>query len=221
VQTRKVGADGMSKGEAVRYATIDSTLALLFAFCINAAILILAAATFHLNGYHDVADIGDAYQLLSPLLGTPLASTVFALALLASGQNSTVTGTLAGQIVMEGFLDIHLPPWLRRLITRLIAIVPGGSAGSSPGSSRSCRPVIVTALHGEKGVGALLILSQVILSMQLSFAVIPPVYFTGQRSKMGAFVNRRSIAILSWTAVILILGLNTWLVFGALREWLA
>jgi manganese transport protein len=206
VQTRKVGADGMSKREAVRYATIDSTLALLFAFCINAAILILSAATFHPNGYQEVADIGDAYQLLSPLLGTPLASTLFALALLASGQNSTITGTLAGQIVMEGFLDIRLPPWLRRLVTRLIAIVPA---------------VIVTALHGEKGVGALLILSQVILSLQLSFAVIPLVYFTGQASKMGKFVNRRPIAILSWTAAILILALNTWLVLGALREWLA
>jgi manganese transport protein len=206
VQTREIGANRMSMREAVRYATIDSTLALLLAFCINAAILILSAAAFHRHGYHHVADLGDAYQLLSPLLGTTLASTLFALALLASGQNSTITGTLAGQIVMEGFLDIRLPPWLRRLVTRLIAIVPA---------------VIVTALHGETGVGALLILSQVILSLQLSFAVIPLVYFTGQRSKMGEFVNRRPTAILAWMVAILIFGLNTWLVFGVLREWLA
>ena len=158
VQTRKVLPDEASKREAIRFATLDSTVALLFAFFINAAILILAAATFHQTGHQDVADIGDAYRLLTPLLGTTLASTLFAVALLASGQNSTITGTLAGQIVMEGFLDIRLPAWLRRLITRLIAIVPA---------------VIVTAMYGEHGAGALLILSQVILSLQLSFAVVP------------------------------------------------
>jgi len=170
VQTRKVLPDVESKREAIRFATLDSTVALLFAFFINAAILILAAATFHQTGHQDVADIGDAYRLLAPLLGTGLASTLFAVALLASGQNSTITGTLAGQIVMEGFLNIRLPAWLRRLITRLIAIIPA---------------VIVTALYGEHGAGSLLILSQVILSLQLSFAVVPLVHFTSQRKQMG------------------------------------
>jgi manganese transport protein len=169
VQTRRVAPDPASKREAIRFATLDSTVALLFAFFINAAILILAAATFHQTGHQDVADIGDAYHLLAPLLGTTAASTLFAVALLAAGQNSTITGTLAGQIVMEGFLDIRLPAWLRRLITRLIAIVPA---------------VIVTALYGERGVAGLLILSQVILSLQLSFAVVPLVRFTGERRKM-------------------------------------
>ena len=189
VQTRKVLPDAKSKREAIRFATLDSTMALLFAFFINAAILILAAATFHTSGNQEVADIGDAYRLLTPLLGTTLASTLFALALLASGQNSTITGTLAGQIVMEGFLNIRLPPWLRRLITRLIAIIPA---------------VIVTALYGEHGAGALLILSQVILSLQLSFAVVPLVYFTSQKRKMGQFVNSRPLAILAWTVAGLI-----------------
>ena len=176
VQTRKIGPDEASKREAIRFATFDSTLALLFAFFINAAILILSAATFHFSGNQEVAEIGEAYRLLTPLLGATVASTLFAVALLASGQNSTITGTLAGQIVMEGFLDIRLPAWLRRLITRLIAIVPA---------------VIVTALYGEKGTGALLILSQVILSLQLSFAVVPLVLFTSERGKMGA-VHQRS-----------------------------
>jgi len=206
VQTRKVLPDDASRREAVRFATLDSTVALLFAFFINAAILILAAATFHQTGHQDVADIGDAYHLLTPLLGTTLASTLFAVALLASGQNSTITGTLAGQIVMEGFLNIRLPAWLRRLITRLIAIIPA---------------VIVTALYGEKGAGGLLILSQVILSLQLSFAVIPLVYFTGQRSKMGAFTNRPTLAALSWVVAATILGLNAWLLVGTFREWMA
>ena len=178
VQTRKVLPDDESKREAIRFATLDSTVALLFAFFINASILILAAATFHNTGHQEVADIGDAYHLLTPLLGTTLASTLFAVALLASGQNSTITGTLAGQIVMEGFLNIRLPAWLRRLITRLIAIVPA---------------VIVTAMYGERGAGGLLILSQVILSLQLSFAVIPLVYFTSQRRKMGAVREQPSV----------------------------
>jgi manganese transport protein len=205
VQTRRVGGDRESKREAIRFATLDSTVALLFAFCINAAILVLSAATFHWSGNREVADIGDAYQLLSPLLGSGLASALFAVALLASGQNSTVTGTLAGQIVMEGFLDIRLPAWLRRLITRLLAIVPA---------------VIVTALYGEKGTGALLILSQVILSMQLSFAVVPLVLFTSQRAKMGEFVNSRPVAALAWLVAAAILGLNGWLLVGMAREWL-
>ena len=206
VQTRKVLPDDASKREAIKFATLDSTVALLFAFFINAAILILAAATFHTSGHAEVADIGDAYHLLTPLLGTTLASTLFAVALLASGQNSTITGTLAGQIVMEGFLNIRLPAWLRRLITRLIAIIPA---------------VIVTALYGEKGAGSLLILSQVILSLQLSFAVVPLVYFTSQRSKMGRFVNRPLLAVTAWVVAIGILGLNGWLLVGTFREWLA
>jgi manganese transport protein len=203
VQTRKVLPDDASRREAIRFATLDSTVALLFAFFINAAILVLAAATFHQTGHQEVAEIGDAYRLLTPLLGTTVASTLFAVALLASGQNSTITGTLAGQIVMEGFLDIRLPAWLRRLITRLIAIIPA---------------VIVTALYGEHGAGSLLILSQVILSLQLSFAVVPLVYFTSQRGKMGQFVNS---PFLAGTVAIVIGGLNAWLLVGTFRGWLA
>jgi manganese transport protein len=206
VQTRHVLPDPASKREAIRFATLDSTLALLFAFFINAAILILAAATFHPSGYREVADIGDAHKLLAPLLGTGLASVLFAVALLASGQNSTITGTLAGQIVMEGFLNIRLPAWLRRLITRLIAIIPA---------------VIVTALYGERGTGSLLILSQVILSLQLSFAVVPLVLFTSQRSKMGQFVNGRILTASAWIVAVLIMGLNSWLLLGVFREWMA
>jgi manganese transport protein len=206
VQTRNVAEGHGATREAIRFATIDSTVALLLAFFINAAILILSAATFHLSGHTDVADINDAYRLLAPLLGTTVASTLFALALLASGQNSTVTGTLAGQIVMEGFLDIRLPPWLRRLITRLIAIVPA---------------VIVTAMYGARGVGSLLILSQVILSLQLSFAVIPLVLFTSDRRKMGAFANGPLLTAAAWGVAIVIAGLNAWLLVGTFREWVA
>ncbi len=206
VQTRNIGRDAASKREAIKFATFDSTVALLFAFCINAAILILSASTFHFNGHHDVAEIGDAYRLLSPLLGVTFASALFAVALLASGQNSTITGTLAGQIVMEGFLNIRLPAWLRRLITRLIAIIPA---------------VIVTALYGEKGTGALLILSQVILSLQLSFAVVPLVQFTSERRKMGVFTNGPVLKTVAWTVATVIMGLNGWLLVGTFREWLS
>jgi manganese transport protein len=206
VQTRRVAPDPASKREAIRFATLDSTVALLFAFFINAAILILAAATFHQTGHQDVVDIGDAYHLLAPLLGTTAASTLFAVALLAAGQNSTITGTLAGQIVMEGFLDIRLPAWLRRLITRLIAIVPA---------------VIVTALYGERGVAGLLILSQVILSLQLSFAVVPLVRFTGERRKMGEFANGRLLSAGAWAVAAVIVGLNGWLLVGVFGEWVA
>jgi manganese transport protein len=206
VQTRKVLPDAESKREAIRFATLDSTLALLFAFFINAAILILASASFHNSGHQEVADIGDAYRLLTPLLGTTAASTLFAIALLASGQNSTITGTLAGQIVMEGFLNIRLPAWLRRLITRLIAIVPA---------------VIVTALYGERGAAGLLILSQVVLSLQLSFAVVPLVYFTSQRGKMGEFVNSRVLSTAAWFVAVIIMGLNGWLLVGTFKAWLA
>ncbi|MBC7944402.1 MAG: divalent metal cation transporter, partial [Burkholderiales bacterium] len=182
-----------------------STLALMLALFINAAILIVAAATFYRSGNHEVAEIGEAYQLLSPLLGVAGASTLFAIALLASGQSSTLTGTLAGQIVMEGFLNIRLRPWLRRLITRLIAIVPA---------------VIVTALYGESGTAKLLILSQVILSMQLSFAVFPLVMFTSDRRKMGEFVNPPWRTALAWSVAVLIAVLNIWLLFQVFRGWL-
>jgi manganese transport protein len=180
----------------VRFAFIDSTIALSLALFINAAILIVAAATFHTSGNTQVAEIQDAYKLLSPLLGVGAASTVFALALLASGQNSTLTGTLAGQIVMEGFLDIRLRPWLRRLITRAIAIVPA---------------VVVSILYGERGTAQLLVFSQVILSLQLSFAVFPLVTFTSDRLKMGDFVNPRWLTVLAYLVALVIGGLNAWL----------
>ncbi|MCD6012572.1 MAG: divalent metal cation transporter [Flavipsychrobacter sp.] len=198
VQTRNYDRDEIGKKMAIKFATIDSTVSLLFAFFINAAILIVAAATFHTSGYHDVADITVAYKLLDPLLGATLASTLFAVALLASGQNSTLTGTLAGQIVMEGFLNIRLKPWLRRLITRVIAIIPA---------------FIVTFLYGEKGIASLLVLSQVILSMQLSFAVIPLVVFTGNKAKMGIFVNRPGTKALVWCIAIIIISLNAYLLY--------
>ncbi|MEP6923542.1 MAG: Nramp family divalent metal transporter [Pyrinomonadaceae bacterium] len=204
-QTRNFERNSAGKREAIKFATIDSTLALMFALFINAAILIVAAAAFHANGNYEVAEIADAYKLLSPLLGVSGASTLFAIALLASGQNSTLTGTLAGQIVMEGFLDIRLSPWLRRLITRLIAIVPA---------------IIVIALYGATGTAQLLILSQVILSMQLSFAVFPLVMFTSDKLKMGEFVNSFWIKILSYLVAIIIAGLNIWLLTQFFREWL-
>jgi manganese transport protein len=192
VQTRNYEQSSAGKSEAIKFATIDSSVALMFALFINAAILIVAAATFHKHGQHDVAEIQDAYKLLSPTLGVPIASTLFAFALLASGQNSTLTGTLAGQIVMEGFLNIRLRPWLRRLITRVIAIIPA---------------VIVAALFGASGTAKLLLLSQVILSLQLSFAVIPLVLFTSDRRKMGEFVSPLWLRTLAWitTAVIVLL----------------
>jgi manganese transport protein len=198
VQTRRFEQTSSGKREAIRYATMDSTIALLFALMINAAILILSSAAFHRAGMTDVAEIGDAYHLLTPVLGTTAASILFGVALLAAGQNSTLTGTLAGQIVMEGFLNIRLKPWLRRLITRLIAIIPA---------------VIVTALYGESGTAQLLILSQVILSLQLSFAVVPLVQFTSDKKKMGEFVNPLWLKILAWTVAIVIMGLNAYLLF--------
>src|SRR6478736_4798443 len=182
VQTRKYDENAAGKREAVRYAFVDSTIALSFALFINAAILIVAAATFHTSGHAEVAEIQDAYKLLTPLLGAG-ASAAFALALLASGQNSTITGTLAGQIVMEGFLNIRLRPWLRRLITRGIAIVPAA---------------ITAILYGESGTARLLILSQVILSLQLSFAVFPLIMFTSDRAKMGEFANPRWLKLMAW-----------------------
>jgi manganese transport protein len=198
VQTRKYLDTHESKQEAIRFASIDSAVALMSALFINAAILIMAAATFHGSGHEDVADIGDAYQLLSPLLGTTMASVLFAVALLFSGQNATLTGTLAGQIVMEGFINLRLRPWLRRLITRLIAIIPA---------------VIVTVLYGERGTGPLLILSQVVLSLQLPFAVFPLVAFTSDKAKMGAFVNPLWVKLLAWTVAVIIAALNVWLLY--------
>jgi len=196
VQTRAFARTSEGKREAIRFSTIDSTIALTIALLVNAAILIVSAASFYRNGYHQVAEIQDAYKLLTPLLGVTGASTVFALALLASGQNSTLTGTLAGQIVMEGFLNIRLRPWLRRLLTRSLAIIPA---------------VIVTALSGEAGTAKLLVLSQVILSMQLSFAVFPLVMFTSDKQKMGEFVNARWLKLLSWVTAAFIAILNAWL----------
>src|SRR5881227_4483649 len=193
VQTRAFGVSQGDRREALRYAVFDSTLALSFALFVNAAILILGAAAFHTRGLHNVAEIADAYKLLSPVLGASLASTLFACALLASGQNSTLTGTLAGQIVMEGFLNLRLKPWLRRLITRLVAIVPA---------------IIVTAWYGASGTARLLLLSQVILSLQLSFAVIPLVRFTSDRRKMGEFVSPRWMTALAWVTAAIIVLLN-------------
>jgi manganese transport protein len=198
VQTRKYLDTFAGKKEAIRFATIDSSVALMFALFINAAMLVMAAAVFHGSGHEAVAQIGDAYQLLSPLLGTKLASILFAVALLCSGQNATLTGTLAGQIVMEGFINLRLRPWLRRLITRLIAIIPA---------------IIVVWLYGERGTGQLIILSQVILSMQLSFAVFPLVMFTNDPHKMGAFANPPWLKILAWIVAIVIALLNVYLLW--------
>jgi manganese transport protein len=205
VQTRAYPRTDPGRASAIRYATIDSTVSLMLAFFINAAILVLSAATFYGTQYAYVADISDAHQLLTPVLGAGLASTLFAVALLASGQNSTLTGTLAGQIVMEGFLHLRLPAWLRRLITRLIAIIPA---------------VIVTALYGERGTGQLLVLSQVILSLQLSFAVVPLVMFTSDRAKMGRFVNPRWLTAIAWAVTAVIVALNSYLLVQTAAGWL-
>jgi manganese transport protein len=193
VQTRSFERSEEGKRQAVRYATLDSCIALSFALFINGAILILAASAFHSAGKTEVAEIQDAYHLLTPMLGAGLASTLFAVALLASGQNSTITATLAGQIVMEGFLDIRLPAWLRRLVTRLLAIVPA---------------VIVAILYGESGTAKLLVLSQVILSLQLPFAIVPLVRFTSDRAKMGPFANAAWMKITAWAISALIIALN-------------
>jgi manganese transport protein len=196
VQSRRYERTPEGKREAIRMANIDSALALMIALFVNAAILIVAAAVFFRSGHFEVAAIQDAYKLLSPLLGVTGASTLFAIALLASGQNSSITGTLAGQVVMEGFIHIHLSPWLRRMITRSLAIIP---------------TIIVVAFMGERGTEKLLILSQVILSFQLSFAVVPLVIFTGDRKRMGEFVSARWLQTLAWTTAVVIAGLNLWL----------
>ena len=196
VQSRRYKRTPEGKREAIHMANVDSALALTMALFVNAAILIVAAAVFHRRGLFEVAAIQDAYKLLSPLLGVTGASTLFAVALLASGQNSSITGTLAGQIVMEGFIHLKVSPWLRRLITRSLAIIP---------------TILVVAITGEKGTEKLLILSQVILSLQLSFAVIPLVQFTGSRKRMGEFVNGRWLQGLAWVTAAAIVVLNGWL----------
>ncbi|MFJ8530412.1 Nramp family divalent metal transporter [Bacillus sp. NPDC094106] len=198
VQTRNYEETPKGKREAIKFSVIDSTIALMLALFINASILILAASAFHTTGHTEVAEIQDAYQLLNPILGSGVASVLFAVALLASGQNSTLTGTLAGQIVMEGFLKIRLRPWIRRLITRLIAIIPA---------------VIVTLIYGEKGTTDLLVLSQVILSLQLSFAVIPLIMFTSDKKKMGEFTNSLWTKLIAWFIAIIIAILNAYLLF--------
>jgi manganese transport protein len=198
VQTRKYEHTREGMREAIKFATIDSTVALMFALFINAGILILAAAAFHWSGHQDVAEIQDAYKLLSPLLGVGVASILFAVALLASGQNSTLTGTLAGQVVMEGFINIRLRPWLRRLITRLIAIVPA---------------VVVIGLFGESKTTDLLVGSQVVLSMQLGFAVWPLMRFTCEKAKMGEFANSLWMAVVGWIIALVIITLNVKLLF--------
>ena len=201
VQTRDFAKTDAGRRHAIRWATTDSTIALMLALFVNAGILIVAAAVFHANGKTDVAEIQDAHALLSPLLGVGIASALFAVALLASGLNSTVTATLAGQIVMEGFLHIRLPHWARRLLTRAIAIVP---------------VIVVTALYGESGTSQLLIFSQVILSMQLPFAVIPLVLFVSDRKKMGVFAISKPFAALSWIVAGVILILNVKLLFDTI-----
>ncbi len=198
VQTRNYDKTDTGKRHAIKYATIDSTASLLLAFFVNAAILILAAAAFHGTPHESVADISDAYRLLDPLLGSKYAATFFGIALLAAGLNSTLTGTLAGQIVMEGFLNIQLKPWLRRLVTRLLALIPA---------------LIVTIWYGEKGTGQLLVLSQVVLSMQLSFAVIPLVLFTNDKTKMQGFENSVLVKVISWIVASIIVALNVYLLW--------
>ena len=198
VQTRKFEQTPVGRREAIKFATIDSSVALMFALFINGAILVLAAAVFHWSGHQDVAEIQDAYKLLSPLLGVGIASVLFAVALLASGQNSTLTGTLAGQIVMEGFLNFRITPWLRRLITRALAIIPA---------------VLIIGIFGEGKTTQLLVASQVVLSMQLGFAVWPLMRFTNEKTKMGEFANRLWLKILGWTVAGIIIVLNVKLLF--------
>ena len=205
VQTRRIGRTVAEKREACRYNLADSVIALNAALIVNAAILIMAAAVFFKHGVI-VTEIEQAHELLTPLLGTALASGLFAIALLASGQSSTLTGTFAGQIVMEGFLNLRLRPWLRRMITRFLAIIPA---------------VITVYFWGARGTLQLIILSQVILSMQLPFAVIPLIRFTSDRKRMGEFANRAWVKVLSWSVAIVILGLNFWYAGSILIPWMA
>jgi manganese transport protein len=198
VQTRRFARDDAGKREAIRFANIDSIAALTFAFVINAAILILAASVFHGTAQAGLEDLGEAYRLLSPMLGVGVASVLFGVALLASGQNSTVTGTLAGQVVMEGFTRLRLPPHWRRILTRSLAIVPAA---------------VAAAIYGDNAATQLLILSQVVLSLQLPFAVIPLIRITGDKAVMGSFANRRGLSLLVWAIALLISGLNIALIW--------
>ena len=206
VQTRRIGAEGSEKRQAIRLNTFDSTIALNVAFVVNVAILIMAAATFYRHGHFEVVEIQNAYRLLAPLLGTTLAPIAFAVALLAAGQSSTITGTLAGQIVMEGFLNLRIPPWVRRIITRLLAIIPA---------------VLTIVFIGEQGTGGLLVLSQVVLSLQLPFAVIPLIHFVSDREKMGELAVRPVTVALAWIVALFIIALNFKLVMDTLSDWIA
>lgn len=205
VQTRKFDRSEKGIRQALKYNLIDSTIALNLAFFVNAAILILAAATFYKNGMFEVAEIQDAHQLLAPLLGTKWAPILFAVALIAAGQSSTITGTLAGQIIMEGYLNLRIQPWVRRIITRLIAIVPA---------------VIVILVYGESVTGKMLILSQVILSLQLGFAIIPLIHFVSDKNKMKGFHISKITQIASWIIALIIVSLNAKLVFDEIKGWL-
>ncbi len=205
VQTRAFERNPQGRREAIKYATLDSTISLMLALLVNSAMLILAASAFHSSGNLKVAELGDAYRLLEPLLGTVFASILFGVALLACGQNATITGTLSGQIVMEGFLNFRVAPWVRRLITRLLALLPA---------------LVVTIIYGDKATSSLIILSQVILSLQLSFAVVPLLLFTGDKKKMGEFVSPLWLKTLGWTAGTLIAVLNIYLLlqtFGIIK----
>ena len=203
VQTRDFGTGDQEKKGAIQSAYLDSTVALTLALFVNAAILILAAAVFYKSGHHEVGDIQGAYKLLTPLMGVGIATPLFAIALLASGQNSTLTGTMAGQIILEGFTSFQIPAWMRRLISRMLAIVP---------------TLIIVGLYGMAGTGKLLIFSQVVLSVQLSFAVIPLVQFTSDRLKMGRFVNGWATRTLGWTLAVIIFGLNSYLVYTTFKH---
>jgi manganese transport protein len=205
VQTRKFDRSPEGIKQAIKYNFIDSTIALNLAFFVNAAILILAAATFYRNGMYEVAEIQDAYRFLQPLLGTKWAPVLFAVALIAAGQSSTVTGTLAGQIIMEGYLNLRIQPWVRRIITRLIAIVPA---------------VIVILIFGESVTGKMLILSQVILSLQLGFAIIPLIHFVSNKRKMKGFHISKITQIASWIVATIIVSLNAKLVYSEIQGWL-
>lgn len=205
VQTRKFDRSKEGIKQALKYNFIDSTIALNLAFFVNAAILILAAATFHKNGFFEVAEIQDAHKLLEPLLGTQYAPILFAVALIAAGQSSTITGTLAGQIIMEGYLNLRIQPWVRRIITRLIAIVPA---------------VIVISIFGESVTGKMLILSQVILSLQLGFAIIPLIHFVSDKSKMKGFQISKATQVASWIIASIIVSLNAKLVYNEIQGWL-
>ena len=205
VQTRKFDRSDAGIKQALKYNFIDSTIALNLAFFVNAAILILAAATFHKNGYFEVAEIQDAHQFLEPLLGNKWAPVLFAVALIAAGQSSTVTGTLAGQIIMEGYLNLRIQPWVRRIITRLIAIVPA---------------VLVIWIYGEGITGKLLIFSQVILSLQLGFAIIPLIHFVSDKTKMKGFHIGKWTRIASWLIATTIVCLNAKLVYDEITGWM-